>query len=88
MELMKIQRRKVDLYKIIVPMINGCCRYIYVTKKQLEKLNALPVGEEISLSRLYCYLGGDFHVLRTKDGLQYMPNPYLLDFRPVNEKAD
>jgi len=73
---MKIRFRKVELYMIYVPTINRTSRLIYVTKKQLEKLNALPVGQEIFLSRFYCLLGGDFHVLRTNDGRQYMPNPH------------
>jgi len=57
---MKIRFRKVELYMIYVPTINRTSRLIYVTKKQLEKLNALPVGQEIFLSRFYCLLGGDF----------------------------
>jgi hypothetical protein len=73
---MKIQCRKVELYIISVPMLNRVSRPIYVTKKQLAKLNALQVGKEIFLSRFYCLLRGEFRVLRTKDGLQYMPNPY------------
>ncbi|HZT34385.1 MAG TPA: hypothetical protein VFA15_00585 [Nitrososphaera sp.] len=72
---MKIKSRKAELYMISVSIINGI-RPIYVTKKQLAKLNALPVGKEIFLSRYYCRLSGDFHVLGTKSGLQYMPNPH------------
>jgi hypothetical protein len=75
MKFMKIKSRKAELYMISVSTIKGL-RPIYVTKKQLAKLNALPVGKEIFLSRCYCLLRGDFHVLRTKSGLQYMPNPY------------
>jgi hypothetical protein len=76
MKIMKIQRRKLELFMINVPMINRTSRNIYVTKKQIEKLNALPVGKEIFLSRFYCYFGGDFHVVRTSNGLQYVPNPW------------
>ena len=74
---MKIQRRKLQLYVIHVHDINRIIRRIYVTRKQLAKLNALPVGKEIFLSRAYCLVRGDFHVLRTNHGLQYMPNPHL-----------
>jgi hypothetical protein len=73
---MKLHRRKLELYMIYVPIINRTFRFIYVTKRQLAKLNALPVGEEIFLSRFYCLVGGGFHVLRTNHGLQYMPNPH------------
>src|SRR5437879_6561936 len=74
---MKIKNRKAELYMINVSIINGAIRPIYVTRKQLAKLNALPVGKEIFLSRCYCLLNGDFHVVRTNNGLQYMPKPHL-----------
>jgi hypothetical protein len=73
---LKIKKRKVELYRISVPIINRTYRDIYVTKKQLDKLTALHVGREIFLSRFYCLIGGDFHALRTNNGLQYMPNPH------------
>lgn len=76
MKTLKIQRCKIELYRIKVPIINRTSRAIYVTKKQLDKLNALPVGREIFLSRFYCLVGGAFHALRTNNGLLYMPNPY------------
>jgi len=57
-------------------MIKSNYRIIYVTKRQLEKLNALPVGKEIFLSQFYCYLGGEINVLRTNNGLRYVPNAY------------
>ena len=76
MKTLKIQKHKIEFYRINVPIINRTYRVIYVTKKQLDKLNALPVGREIFLSRFYCLIGGNFHALRTYKGLQYMPNPY------------
>jgi hypothetical protein len=72
----KIRNRKVELREIAVPMIGNTLRIIHVTPKQLEKLNALPVGKEVFLSLYYCQIGGDFWVIRTNDGLQYVPNPY------------
>ena len=72
----KIRNRKVELRQIAVPMIGNTLRIIHVTPKQLEKLNALPVGKEVFLSLYYCQIGGDFWVIRTNDGLQYVPNPY------------
>ena len=80
---MKIKNRKVELCQIAVPMIGKTLRIIHVTAKQLEKLNALPVGKEVFLSLHYCQIGGDFQVIRTNDGLQYVPNPY----RPLESDA-
>ena len=79
----KIKNRKVELCQIAVPMIAKTSRIIHVTPKQLEKLNAIPVGKEVFLSHYYCQIGGDFQVIRTKDGLQYVPNPY----RPLESDA-
>ena len=45
----KIRHRKVELRQIAVPMIGNTLRIIHVTPKQLEKLNALPVGTEVFL---------------------------------------
>lgn len=59
-----------------MPVINRTYRKIYATKKQLGKLNRLPAGNEVFLIRFYCLIGGGFHVLRTNEGMQYMPNPY------------
>ena len=73
---MVIKNRKTELYKVTVPMFGWTVRNIYVTRKQLAKLNSIQVGKEAFLSRRYCQLGGDFWVIRTRDGLQYMPNPY------------
>jgi hypothetical protein len=42
----KIKNRKVELCQIAVPMIGNTLRIIHVTPKQLEKLNAIPVGKE------------------------------------------
>jgi hypothetical protein len=72
----KIKNRKVELCQIAVPMIAKTLRIIHVTPKQLEKLNAIPVGKEVFLSQYYCQIGGGFQVIRTNDGLQYVPNPY------------
>jgi hypothetical protein len=74
----KIKNRKVELCQIAVPMIGKSLRIIHVTPKQHEKLNAMPVGKEVFLSQYYCQIGGDFWVIRTNDGLQYVPNPYSL----------
>lgn len=79
----KIKNRKVELCQIAVPMIAKTSRIIHVTPKQLEKLNAIPVGKEVFLSQYYCQIGGDFQVIRTKDGLQYVPNRY----RPLESDA-
>lgn len=73
---MKIKNRKITLHQITVPMGGRQLTVIHVTQKQLEKLNSIPSGKEIYLSARYCQLGGDFWVIRTRDGLQYMPNPY------------
>ncbi len=72
----KIKNRKVTLRRICVPM--GACTFIpiHVTDKQLARLNRIPVGKEVFLSKRYCQIGGDFWVIRSKDGLQYMPNAY------------
>src|SRR5262249_47629649 len=57
---LKIKNRKVELRQIAVPMIGNTLRIIHVTPKQLEKLNAIPVGKEVFLSRYYCQIGGTF----------------------------
>jgi hypothetical protein len=69
----KIKNREVELRQISVPMIGNTMRIIHVTPKQLAKLNAIPVGKEVFLSQYYCQIGGDFWVIRTNDGLQYVP---------------
>ena len=81
---MKIKNRKVELRQIAVPMIGNTRRIIHVTPKQLEKLNALPVGKEVFPSLYYCQIGGDFWVIRTNDGLQYLPNPYSVSDNDVS----
>jgi hypothetical protein len=48
-------------------------QYLYVTKKQLEHLNAIEVGKEVFLSCFYASQGGDCWALRTEDGLIYVP---------------
>lgn len=72
---MRIKHRKVALRRIYVTLGDRSSRPIYVTDKQLAHLNRIPVAREIFLSNFYCHIGGDFWVIRTNDGLQYMPNP-------------
>ena len=55
----------------------GTFREIHLTKKQLEKLNRIPVGKEVFLSHFYG--GAGYWVLRTPDGLQYMPFMFMSD---------
>lgn len=74
---MNIQSRKVELYKISVPLIGRTSRTIYVTKKQLKKLNALPLGKEIFLSRFYCFLGGEFHYSAQIMGCNTCRTPFV-----------
>ncbi|HEY1469445.1 MAG TPA: hypothetical protein VGF61_10405 [Candidatus Acidoferrum sp.] len=64
------------LHQINVTICGRTFRPILVTPAHLAKLNSAPVGKELFLSRYYCYNGGDFRAIRTKDGLQYMPSPY------------
>jgi hypothetical protein len=71
-----IKNRKIVLHKIKVPVGGRTYRRLLVTPRQLAKLNALPIGKEISLSMFYCYSGENMHVIRTTDGLQFMPSPY------------
>ena len=71
-----IKHRKIVLHKIKVPIGGRTYRILLVTTRQLAKLNALPIGKEISLSRFYCYSGHQMNVIRTTDGLQFMPSPY------------
>lgn len=72
----KLKNRKIVRYVVKVECGGvgyppGTSRSIHLTKKQLEKLNRIPVGKEVFLS---CFYGGaDYWVLRTPDGLQYMP---------------
>ena len=73
---LNIKNRKVKLRRICVPLGARTFRPIHVTEKQLVHLNRIPVGQEVFLSNRYCQIGGDFWVIRTKDGLQYMPNFY------------
>ena len=73
---MKIKNRKMELHQINVVIWGAMSRTILVTSAQLVKLNKVPVGKEFFLSRYYCYSHGDFWAIRTRDGLQYMPNPY------------
>jgi len=72
----KLKNRKIVRYLVEVacggvgyPL--GTFRAIRLTKKQLEKLNRIPVGKEVFLSHFYG--GAGYWVLRTPDGLQYMP---------------
>jgi len=73
--------RKLKNYKIVRYVVRvelggvghppGTFKEIHLTKKQLEKLNRIPVGKEVFLSNFYG--GAGYWVLRTPDGLQYMP---------------
>jgi len=56
----KIKNRKVELRQIAVPLIGNTLRIIHVTPRQLEKLNAIPVGKEVFLSQYYCRSEGTF----------------------------
>ncbi len=71
---MKIKNRRVHWHAITVPVGGRTSKVVYVTDKQLAKLNALPVGKEVFLSNAYCMIGSGW-VIRTTDGLQYMPFP-------------
>ena len=54
---MVIKNRKCELYKVSVPMFWKTSIDIYVTPKQLAKLNSIPVGKELFLrghDYLYC----------------------------------
>jgi hypothetical protein len=73
---LKIKSRRLVLHKIVVTMCGGTLRSILVTPVQLANLNRVTVGTEFFLSRRYCYSADAFWVIRTKDGLQYMPNPH------------
>jgi len=53
----------------------GTHRLIHVTNRQLEKLNRIPAGQTVFLSNFYG--GAGYRVLRTPDGLQYMPSMFL-----------
>ena len=71
-----IKNRKIVLHKIKVPIGRRTYRILLVTPRQLAKLNALPIGKEIILSRFYCYSGHYMRVIRTTNGLRFMPSPY------------
>jgi len=73
---MKVKNRKVTLHQITVPMGGRRLTVIHVTPKQLEKLNSISVGKEFFLSNYYCQIAGDFWAIRTRNGIQYLLNPY------------
>ena len=73
---MNIKNRKLTLYRVRVILTGRTLRPILVTRAQLKKLNRLPLGREVFLSRYYCYRGGECRVIRTKDGLQRVPSPW------------
>lgn len=81
---MKIKNRKVLMHRILVPMGGRSCKIIYVTAKQLIGLNKIPVGKEVFLSDRYCHISGGFWVIRTIDGLQYMPFPNVTSDHDVS----
>jgi hypothetical protein len=72
----RIKNRKVALRRIYVPRGDGVYKTIYVTDKQLAHLNRIPVGREVFLTNFYCLAGGGYWVIRTNNGLRYMPNPH------------
>ena len=72
----KIKNRKLVLHKIMVMICGDTLGSILVTPAQLANLNRVTVGTEFFLSRRYCYRSDAFWVIRTRDGLQYMPNPH------------
>jgi hypothetical protein len=79
--LKKIKNRKITRYVINLWHSDGkTLQDLYVTKKQLEHLNAIEVGKEVFLSCFYASKGGDCWALRTEDGLMYVPR--------MNERSD
>ena len=78
----KLKNRKIVRYVVRVECGGvghppGTCREIHLTKKQLEKLNRIPVSKEVFLSHYYG--GAGYWVLRTPGGLQYMPFMFRSD---------
>jgi hypothetical protein len=72
--LKKIKNRKITRYVINLWHSDGkTLQDLYVTKKQLEHLNAIEVGKEVFLSCFYASKGGGCWALRTEDGLMYVP---------------
>ena len=72
--LKKIKNRKITRYLIELWHSDGkTMQDLYVTKKQLEYLNAIELGREVFLSCFYASQGGGCWALRTKDGLMYVP---------------
>jgi hypothetical protein len=71
-----IKNKKMTLHRVDVILTGRTLLPILVTPAQLRKLNRLPVGKEISLSKYYCYRGRESRVIRTRDGLQWIPSPY------------
>lgn len=70
----EIKNRKITRYVIKLWHSDGkTLQNLYVTKKQLEHLNAVEVGKEVFLSCFYASQGGDCWALRTEDGLMYVP---------------
>jgi len=72
---MKIKNRRTVLHRIYVIISEDTFRPILVTPIQLAHLNETPKGKKLFLSHRYCHTGGDFWVIRTKDGLQSIPDP-------------
>ena len=72
--LKKIKNRKITRYVIELWHSDGkTLQHLYVTKKQLEHLNAIEAGKEVFLSCFYASQGGGCWALRTGDGLVYVP---------------
>ena len=70
---MKIKNRKCELRQIAVPMIGKTLKIIHVTPKQLEKLNAIPIGKEVFLSLYYCQIGGTFRLFGPRTAFNTYP---------------
>jgi hypothetical protein len=78
----KLKNRKIVRYVVEVDCAGvgyppGTHRAIHLTKRQLEKLSRIPTGKDVFLSNFYG--GAGYRVLRTPDGLQYLPFMFLPD---------
>ena len=76
---MKIKNRKIALHLVNLIRTGRTSVPILVTPAQLRRLNRLPIGKEIFLSNYYRYRGPENWVIRTHDGLQWMPSPHRRD---------
>ncbi len=73
-KLKKLSNRRIVLYVVSLDWGDGrTVSPILVTKKQLARLNRVPVWCQVFLSTRYIYRGESCHVLRTPDGLLRIP---------------